>query len=1009
MQSHMKSWRGNLWPGMGALMLILFGCLGVTAASDSSAINPILGYSTVMAGTGVDRPAAMAVDREGNVYVTGSTDSRKLLFSSLASPVELNLAGSGTNAFVMKLSPSGIPLYIVYLGGNGNDQGLGIAVDEHECAYILGGTDSPDFPVTANALQPTLSGNRDFFIAKINAAGNGLEFCTYLGGSSNGKAEGNEGAIVLDSYGAIYITGSTDSEDFPVTFDAYQSFYGGGDSDAFVAKISPDGKNLAFATFLGGGDTDLGRSLALDSAGQIYVTGRTQSRDFPTFYGYQSARSGASADAYVVKLNPQGSMLLYATYLGGELDDDAYGIVVKNEEKVFVTGETRSLRFPVTSDVYKNQDDRANETTDVSNPNADIFLCELDTSLDTIKAGKDTLLYSSYVGGTGDDGARGIAINSAGNILITGYTRSKDFPVVGALQTSLSGGSGQDAFIMKMNPEARVASTDSTSTTTEEARDLIYATYLGGSGSEQGACIVVDPNGRVWASGVTNSPDFPSTQDGQTAIDSTENIFLSRLDYPASGPALPVITTGITLTTAPPYETSQEVIGEFTLMNQGGAPLVIKYLTIASVNRGHDLADFTWASDLALEPGETFYYSGSLTLNLVGTFNMQIVYQTSDGTWHSGLSTAGDAKNTINLSVAKQTSGSIAANTIDSSSEDDECSISFGKNTCTTSITWKSINATTDEIKVFVQDVGMGGTPVLFQDKEVSGSKQYTEIQGAPHIYRFTMVQERGGVSTVLASVDVTGVEDDPSSLGKAAIFAAPQSCTLEPGESACSTVITWDAQNAASYARVMVQDVGIDAPAEVFSLTDAVDQTEADKLAIAGVRATSQIQASPHRYIFTLYAVDSNHQVAQQLAAVEVTAHAVGETSNASGFLSVAANACEYSQDADLYYCSATANWLTREYVPTARVLYEDLDSNDGPKLLGRTLEGTATAPELTPGHRYRFSLFQVDANTLLTLATADVVMPTVDDGTATSLSSRQITADRFITNATARRKRIQ
>jgi hypothetical protein len=451
------------------------------------------------------------------------------------------------------------------------------------------------------------------------------------------------------------------------------------------------------------------------------------------------------------------------------------------------------------------------------------------------------------------------------------------------------------------------------------------------------------------------------------------------------------------------------VIGEFTLMNQGGAPLVIKSLTIASVNRGHDLADFTWANDLALEPGETYYYSGSLTLNLVGTFDMQVTYQTSDGDWHSGLSAAEGAKNTISIGVAKQTTGSIAANTIDSSSENDQCPIPFGKNAGTTIITWKSINATIDEIKVYVQDVGAGGTPELFQDKEVSGSKQYTEIQGAPHIYRFYMVQEREGVSTVLASVDVTGVEDDPSSLGKAAISAAPQSCTLEPGETACSTVITWDAQNAASYARVMVQDVGIDAPPEVFSLTDAVDQTEADKLAIAGVREAPQIQASPHRYIFTLYAVDSKHQISQQLAAVEVTARAAGEISNASGFLSVTANSCEYSADADLYYCSATASWTTREYVPTARVVYEDLDSNDGPKLLGRTLEGTATATELTPGHRYRFSLFQVDANTLLTLATADVVLSSIDLGTAASLSRRQIRGDSAIANETVWRKRTR
>ncbi len=918
-------------------------------------IDPVLSFSSYWGGTGNESALGIASDQEGNIYVTGVTSSSKLLGMDPQTGKVGPLHGA-EDAFVAKLSPSGVPIYATFLGGSGKDIGLGIAVDSANNAYILGGTHSADFPVTPGSLQPVLQGSSDFFVAKLNSSGNTLVFSTFLGGSGTGEVEGNEGGIALDKEGSIYVTGSTNSRDFPVTPNAFQISYGLGDSDAFVAKIGTDGKALIYATYLGGSGLDKGRSIALDANGSVYVTGRTLSRDFPTINGVQMARSGASADAFVVRLDPTGSLLLYATYLGGELDDDGYGIAAIDDEHVYVVGETYSTRFPVTDNAYKNQTDRDNEIT----ANADIFV----SMLDTTQTGTASLLYSSFLGGSTDDFARAMTLNSAGNMLVTGITLSADFPVKDAIQTSLGGGG--DAFLVKFNPQAQISSDSIVPPSTDTSTALVYSTYLGGSGSDQGLAVTVDREGQVWVAGETESTDFPLAQPSQTKLIGSSDAFLARVAYGTGGPANLVVTSGITVTPSSPYETSQELVGQFTIANLGGFPIGLKHLTLANMTSGTALPDFTWESDSALDPGESHQYTGSLTLTAAGSFDFQAAYMDTNGKWHTGLAAQEGASSQVTIIVDQQASGTVSANSISSSSENDQCTILFGGRFCSTSITWTGVNVTKDEVKVYVQDVGAGAAPELFQDQEISGSRVFDKIEGSPHQYRFSLNQERDGIRTELASVDVTGQEADPPTTASNYIRAVPNVCVIPAGSNTCSAELSWAASSGVTQARVYVQDVGAGSDPAAFSEPDS----SSDTLNVSGELPASWIRAAPHRYVFTLYQMDSSDLPSKRLAAVEVTGKTLNGPSNASGALTVR----PLSQIEPC--CAAVVAWDTRDNVRDARVVYEDVDSNDGPRLLARTKSGTATATELVAGHRYLFTLYQVDAELLVVLATAKTIV---------------------------------
>jgi hypothetical protein len=311
-------------------------------------------YSTFLGGSGYDVGNGIAVNASGEAYVTGYTSSGSgttTPFPTTPDATQKTYGGGAYDAFVTKLSADGSNLlYSTYLGGMGNDQAKGIAVDPSGAAYVVGDTDSTNFPIKApgNAFQTTLGGNRDAFVAKLAAHSADLVYSTYLGGS--GQEVGF--AIAVDAIGEAYAMGITASQNFPTTMGALQTTLVGSQDD-FVTKLDASGHTLIYSTFVGSGGAVISGAIAVDTAGAAYVTGTTNI-NFPTTPGvFQPIFGGGGSDAYVFKLNPLGNALVYSTFLGGSDADLGYGIAVDSSGAAYVTSYTSSANFPTTSGAFQ--------------------------------------------------------------------------------------------------------------------------------------------------------------------------------------------------------------------------------------------------------------------------------------------------------------------------------------------------------------------------------------------------------------------------------------------------------------------------------------------------------------------------------------------------------------------------------------------------------------------------------------------------------------------------------
>jgi uncharacterized protein (TIGR03437 family) len=435
-------------------------------ASKPLIIDPVLAYSTYLGGSGQDRGYGIAVDSSGNAYVTGCTSSSNF---PTANALQASFGGNW-DAFVTKLNAAGSALvYSTYLGGNGVDVGNWIALDSSGNAYVTGETKSSNFP-TANALQASFGGGVwDAFVTKLDAAGSALVYSTYLGGNGADGAED----VAVDSSGSAYVTGYTDSSNFP-TGNPLQASYGGGSYDAFVAKLNAAGSALVYSTYLGGNGYEWGDGIAVDSSDNAYVAGFTDSSNFPTANPLQASSRGGM-DVFVTKLNAAGSALVYSTYLGGSGGDWAYVIAVDSSGNGYVTGCTSSSNFPTANALQASY----------GGGDADVFVAKLNPA-------GSALVYSTYLGGNGYDWVEGMAVDSSGNAYVVGRTDSSNFPTANALQASF-GGVG-DAFVTKLNAAGSA---------------LLYSTHLGGNGDDWGTGIAVDSSGNAYVTGATQSGNFP--------------------------------------------------------------------------------------------------------------------------------------------------------------------------------------------------------------------------------------------------------------------------------------------------------------------------------------------------------------------------------------------------------------------------------------------------------------------------------------------------------------------
>ncbi|PYV36779.1 MAG: hypothetical protein DMG06_29945, partial [Acidobacteria bacterium] len=316
------------------------------------------------------------MDAAGDAYLTGQTSSTN--FPTTVGAFDTSFNG-GIDAFVTKLNPTGTSLiYSTYLGGSDDDPGRAIAIDAAGSAYLTSYTRSADFPITLGAFDTSFNGDYDTFVTKLNPTGTSLVYSTYLGGSSGDQALG----IAVDAAGNTYVTGLTLSADFPTTLVAFDTSFNG-ILDAFVTKLSPTGTSLVYSTYLGGSNDDRGHSIAVDAAGNAYVTGLTFSADFPTTLGAFDTSFNGDYDVFVTKLNLTGTSLLYSTYLGGSSGDQALGIAVDAASNAYLTGLTLSVDFPTTVDAFDTS----------FNGGFDAIVTKLDST-------GSALLYSTYLGGS---------------------------------------------------------------------------------------------------------------------------------------------------------------------------------------------------------------------------------------------------------------------------------------------------------------------------------------------------------------------------------------------------------------------------------------------------------------------------------------------------------------------------------------------------------------------------------------------------------------------------------
>jgi len=380
--------------------------------------------------------------------------------------------------------------YSTYLGGNGADQAFDIALDASGNSYVTGITNSPNFP-TQGPVQSATGGLEEVFVTKLNAAGSALVYSTYLGGSGNDDGL----SIAVDSAGNAYVTGSTTSANFPTRNPIQATYRGTG--DVFVTKLNAAGSALVYSTYLGGSDQDAAFGIAVDSAGNAYVTGGTLSTNFPTQNALQPA-SGGFADAFATKINAAGSALVYSTYLGGtgNFDDQGFGIAVDGSGNAYVAGRAASPNFPTRNPIQPA----------FGGGVADAFATKLN-------AAGSALVYSTYLGGTAEDGVADIAIDGAGNAYVAGLTKSANFPTQSPLQSTNRGGT--DAFVTKLNAAGSA---------------LTYSTYLGGTDGEGAAGIAVDTAGNAYVTGATFSVNFPVQNQIQPPRGSVSDAFISKFN-----------------------------------------------------------------------------------------------------------------------------------------------------------------------------------------------------------------------------------------------------------------------------------------------------------------------------------------------------------------------------------------------------------------------------------------------------------------------------------------------
>ena len=535
--------------------------LGSYDHSQKLVIDPAFFFSTYLGGSGQDKALAVATDGVGDTFVTGQTTSTN--FPIGISPVVLQSSLGGIqNAFVTEYPPDGLSfVYCTYLGGNGTDSGNAIAVDNLGNAYIGGQTTSSNFP-TKNPLagQGQLNGSQGAFVSQISATGAALLFSTYLSGNGSDAA----GGIGLDSSLNVYIAGATSSTNFPTVL----AFQGGlnGVENGFIAKLaapSASGSNIIYSSYLGGNGFDQAHAIAVDAGGDAFLTGQTNSTVFPTVAPFQANLGAPSAtNAWVAEVKVVGGspQVQFATYLGGTVFDQAFGIAVDTSGDVYVDGITQSPDFPLQNALQA-------------------FGGTQDAFVTKFAPGGGSLLFSTYFGGSNFTFANAIALDSSNNVYFTGSTFALDYPTRNPLEATL-GNFGGDAVVTEL-------ATDGSA--------ILFSSYLGGSASvpgagfpaDSGGGIAVDVNGSIYVAGAGGTLDFTTLNPEQPVLASqSSNAFVAKIGIGSANTTLAPAGLNFGSSVVNVAAPTQRMT-----LQDGAANLGITSITLSGANPG-DFSEF---------------------------------------------------------------------------------------------------------------------------------------------------------------------------------------------------------------------------------------------------------------------------------------------------------------------------------------------------------------------------------------------------------------------------------
>jgi len=485
--------------------------IGKYDKSKTLIIDPVI-YSTFLGGSYMEMSMGIKTDLSGNCIVTGITKSTD--YDTIPGVFQSYLAGK-EDVFVTKINSNGTGLiYSTYIGGSNYDFVWDIDVDKFGNAYIVGRTQSHNYPTTNGVLKPVITFPTDpleGFVTKINASGTSLIYSTYLGGAFEDEATG----IAVNNNGEAYVTGYTGSHDFSVVSGAYQNF-NQGCTDVFICKINNIGSNLIYSTLLGGSGCDYGKDIAIDNNGNAFITGSTDSQNFDiTSLAFQNSNNGG-IDIFVTKINSSGSGLIYSTYLGGSNNEYPSSICIDKFGNAIITGYTMSNDFDITSNSLQ---------TSYAGGFTDGFVTKLNSN-------GTNLVYSSYLGGNDFEILSGLSMDFVGNVYVVGHTYSTNFIVTSnAFQPIFNGVC--DGFITKIN---------------QSGSSAVFSTFWGGSYGDSIDGIVSDSLGNIYVVGTTTSNDFFTTAGSYKPFyTDSGDVFVTKFNICSNSPTITITPSSYTI------------------------------------------------------------------------------------------------------------------------------------------------------------------------------------------------------------------------------------------------------------------------------------------------------------------------------------------------------------------------------------------------------------------------------------------------------------------------------